>query len=169
MNGGSPEYVQGSFSQADVVRVHRVKQKLEQLRPLVVTVVIYMRRQRLFVLITSLTASTFYKINKSFTNEVAAELGRDVADLLADGRRGLLLDAGQQLCLDGRLHLQGQARVDLLEGRRQQPPQQHRRHLFDLRGTKESSQTWNRKVHTRAQFGLIWEIYNSQEHEALTV
>ncbi len=69
---------------------------------------------------------------RSITDEVAAELSCNVADLLADVWRGLLLDAGQQLCLDGRLHLQGQARVDLLEGRWQQPPQQHCCHLFDL-------------------------------------
>ncbi len=53
----------------------------------------------------------------SLTDEVAGELGCNVADLLADVWRGLLLDAGQQLCFDGCLHLQGQARVDLLKGR----------------------------------------------------
>lgn len=66
------------------------------------------------------------------TDEVAGELGRNVADLLADVGRGLLLDAQQQLCLDGHLHCLGQAGVDLLEGGRQQPSQEHRCHLLDL-------------------------------------
>lgn len=66
------------------------------------------------------------------TDEVAGELGCNVADLLADVGRGLLLDAQQQLCLDGHLHGLCQAGVDLLKGRRQQPSQEHGRHLFDL-------------------------------------
>lgn len=36
----SPEYVQGRFSQVNAVGVHRVKQKLEHLWPLVVPIVI---------------------------------------------------------------------------------------------------------------------------------
>lgn len=40
VNSSSPEYVQGSFSQAHVVRVDRVKQKLENLWPLVIPIII---------------------------------------------------------------------------------------------------------------------------------
>lgn len=50
------------------------------------------------------------------TDEVAGELGRNVADLLADVGRAFLLDAGQKLCLDGHLQRHGEARVDLLKG-----------------------------------------------------
>ena len=66
------------------------------------------------------------------TNQVAAELGGDVAHLLADVGRGFRLDAGQQLCLDGRLHVLRQAGVHFLKGGRQQPPQQNGGHLLDL-------------------------------------
>lgn len=77
------------------------------------------------------------KINIKITDQVPGQLGCNVADLLADGWGGLLLDARQQLCLDGCLHLHGQAWVDLLKRGRQQPPQQHCCHLFDLWGQKK--------------------------------
>lgn len=79
---------------------------------------------------------------EAVTDEVAGELGRNVADLLADVGRGLLLDARQQLCLDGHLHGLSEAGVDLLEGRRQQPSQEHRRHLFDLSTRRHRRQRW---------------------------
>lgn len=72
------------------------------------------------------------------TNEVAGELSCYVADLLADVWQGLLLNAGQQLRLDGGLQRHRQTRVDLLEGRRQQPSQEHRCHLSDLRAQSHS-------------------------------
>lgn len=93
------------------------------------------------------------------TDEVAGELGRDVADLLADVGRRLLLDAAQQLGLDGRLHLQGEARVGLLEGRGQQAPQQHRRHLFDLSGRVQCRFSSSTKHRFCLQCILLLELF----------
>lgn len=76
------------------------------------------------------------------TNEVAGELSCYVAHLLADVWQGLLLNAGQQLRLDGSLQRHRQTGVDLLEGRRQQPSQEHRCHLSDLQA---QSPTFNRQ------------------------
>lgn len=44
-NRSSPEYVQGSFSEADILSVDRIEQKLEHLWPLVIPIVIYIKQK----------------------------------------------------------------------------------------------------------------------------
>lgn len=74
-----------------------------------------------------------YRPTKSqLTDEIASELCGDVADLLADVGGTVGLDSSEQLCLDGRLHVNGQAGIDLVKRRGQQTPQQHSCHLLNL-------------------------------------
>lgn len=72
------------------------------------------------------------KYKSQLTDEIARELRGDIADLLADVGGAFGLDSSEQLCLDGRLHIDGQAGIDLLERRGQQAPQQHSCHLLNL-------------------------------------
>ncbi len=72
------------------------------------------------------------KYKSQLTDEIARELRGDIADLLADVGGAFGLDSSKQLCLDGCLHVDGQAGIDLLERRGQQAPQQHGCHLLNL-------------------------------------
>lgn len=54
-------------------------------------------------------------IKSQLTDEIASELRGNIADLLADVGGTVGLDSSEQLCLDGRLHVNGQAGIDLLE------------------------------------------------------
>jgi len=136
--------VEGGLSQAHVLGADRIEQELQQLGPLVVPVIAWEgegeasghthTHTRCFAATSHGGVGLRTRERSPFlTDEVARQLGGDVAHLLADVGRGLLLDAGEQLRLHRRLHVHRQPRVDLLEGGGQQPPQQHRRHLLDLR------------------------------------
>lgn len=94
--------------------------------------------QKLIYIIKNMNSSSdFWNLSQkcsNVTNQVAGELCRNVADLLADVWWGLLLDAGQKFRFDGRLQVNCEARVDLFKGGRQQPSQKHCCHLSDLVG-----------------------------------
>lgn len=126
--------MQRCFSEADVLRVHRIEEKLQDLRPLIVSVVIFRQTRRQFIIkhVQSEEYRIYWLTKRKPTYEIARELGGDVTDLLADVGGCFRLDSSEQLGLDSGLNVQGHAGIDLLERCWQQPPQQHGRHLLDL-------------------------------------
>lgn len=136
----SPEYMQSSFTQADIGRVYWLKEKFKQLWPLVIPIIILARKKKEHdkIISNELLSNYLSPDISDHTNEVAGKLSSNVTDFLANVWCVFCLDDGNQLCLYGCLQWHRQAGVDFLEGGWQQSSQEHRCHLSDLVAQKQS-------------------------------